>query len=323
MANTENEATYIFDSKKSIPNKLLQEDGTITDFLGNIVTNPVDIYNSKVAIPNKFLNSDGTYSTLSEIIAGAVDTELFIVVEELPPTGEPNKIYLLVNGDKLIEYIWINDTWDPIGMVEFDINNYYTKTETNTNFLKKDNTTAYTPSANYHPATKKYVDDNAVSFKPFPNTFVTDGTTQQFLNSITGAGLTAGMVYLGQVSLSDMPQGVTVQAEVEVYIYPQNVAYCVMRSAEVSPYQWEVNSYDNRGWEPIGKAYADGLAANYDPAGSASNALTNAESYADTNFLKKDNTTAYTPSANYHPATKKYVDDAISTNITQALEGSY
>ena len=57
------------------------------------------------------------------------------------------------------------------------------------------------------------------------------------------------MAYLGQVSLSDMPDGVTVQAEVEVYIYPQNVAYCVMRSAEVSPYQWECNSYDYRGWE--------------------------------------------------------------------------
>ena len=88
-----------------------------------------------------------------------------------------------------------------------------------------------------------------MSFKPFPNTFVTDGTTQQFLTSITGSALPVGMAYLGQVSLSDMPDGITVQAEVEVYIYPQNVAYCIMRSAEVSPYQWECNSYEYRGWE--------------------------------------------------------------------------
>ena len=172
-----------------------------------------------------------------------------------------------------------------------------TALETNQNYG-----TVYTPLYNGSPATKKYVDDNAVTFKPFPNSFVTNSTTQAFLNSITGASLTSGMAYLGQVSLSDMPEGVTVQAEVEVYIYPQNVAYCVMRSAEVSPYIWECNSYEYRGWEPVDKTAKD---------------------YADTNFLKKNNTTAYTPSADYHPATKKYVDDTISTSITTVLGGSY
>lgn len=32
-----------------------------------------------------------------------------------------------------------------------------------TEFLSKTNTTSYTPTADYHPATKKYVDDNAGS----------------------------------------------------------------------------------------------------------------------------------------------------------------
>lgn len=118
-----------------------------------------------------------------------------------------------------------------------------------TNFLKKTNTTAFTPTGNYQPATKKYVDDNAVTFKPFPNTFVTNSTTRAFLTSIENQNLPVGMAYLGQVSLSDMPSGVTIQAEVEVYIYPQNVIYCIMRSAEVSPYVWECNSYEFRGWE--------------------------------------------------------------------------
>ena len=39
--------------------------------------------------------------------------------------------------------------------------------------------------------------------------------------------------------------------------------------------------------------------------------------------LTKTNTTSYTPSSNYHPATKKYVDDSIKTAITDALGGSY
>ena len=309
--------SVVYNSKQALPNKLLQEDGSITDLAGNSVVGAVDTYETKPALPNKWINPDGSYSTLAEIVTSMIDTDLFIVVDELPETGESNKIYLLVQGDKLIEYIWVNNAWDPVGMVEFDINNYYTKSEVtqlltntlnsakeyaNTNFLKKDNTTAYTPTQDYHPATKLYVDQKAVTFKAFPNEFVTNDTTQAFLNSVTAQHLPVGMAYLGQVSLSDMPDGVTVQAEVEVYIYPQNVAYCVMRSAEVSPYIWECNSYENRGWEAIDAT---------------------AKSYADTNFLKKNNTTAYTPTANYNPATKKYVDDAIATNITQTLGGSY
>ena len=40
-------------------------------------------------------------------------------------------------------------------------------------------------------------------------------------------------------------------------------------------------------------------------------------------YLPTTNTTAYTPTANYHPATKKYVDDSIASAITDALGGSY
>ena len=306
-----------YESKKSLPNKLIQENGSITDMIGREVTMSVEAYDNKPALPNKFLNPDGSYSTLNQIIAEMIDTELFIIVEELPATGENNKIYMLVQDDKLIEYVWVNNKWDPIGMVEFDIENYYTKSEitqlistavetartySDTNFLKKDNVTPYTPSADYNPATKIYVDQKAVTFKPFPTEFITNVSTSSFLSSITALNLPVGMAYLGQVRLNDMPDGITVQAEVEVYIYPQNVAYCVMRSAEVSPYIWECNSYENRGWEAVDKTAKD---------------------YADNNFLKKNNTTAYTPTGNYNPATKKYVDDAISTNITTVLGGSY
>ena len=39
--------------------------------------------------------------------------------------------------------------------------------------------------------------------------------------------------------------------------------------------------------------------------------------------LSTTNTQSYTPTANYHPATKKYVDDAITSAITDALGGNY
>lgn len=39
--------------------------------------------------------------------------------------------------------------------------------------------------------------------------------------------------------------------------------------------------------------------------------------------LIKTNTTSYTPTGSYHPATKKYVDDSIKAAITVALESDY
>lgn len=45
--------------------------------------------------------------------------------------------------------------------------------------------------------------------------------------------------------------------------------------------------------------------------------------YIQKNLLTKTNTTGYTPTNDYNPATKKYVDDTITTAITTSLEGSY
>ena len=43
----------------------------------------------------------------------------------------------------------------------------------------------------------------------------------------------------------------------------------------------------------------------------------------DSDVLMKTNTSSYTPTSDYNPATKKYVDDAITTAITDALGGNY
>lgn len=40
-------------------------------------------------------------------------------------------------------------------------------------------------------------------------------------------------------------------------------------------------------------------------------------------YLALNNSTAYTPTSDYNPATKKYVDEAIASSITSVLEGGY
>lgn len=141
-------ADFVFDSKQALPNKMLQADGSVTDLVGNPVVDSVEAYNSKPALPNKWLNPDGTYATLADILADIIDTEMFIVVEELPASGDPNKIYLLVEGDKLVEYHWTGSKWDPIGMVEFDVSQYSTTEQMNAAIATALNTAkAYTDNA--------------------------------------------------------------------------------------------------------------------------------------------------------------------------------
>lgn len=123
---------FILNSKQALPNKLLQDDGTITDITGKAVTSAVDAYNTKPALPNKFLNPNGSYSTLNEIIASIVDTSIYVIVEELPQEGNPQKIYLVPSKNgSFIEYHWTGSKWDPIGMIEFDISQYSTTEEMN------------------------------------------------------------------------------------------------------------------------------------------------------------------------------------------------
>lgn len=61
--------------------------------------------------------------------------------------------------------------------------------------------------------------------------------------------------------------------------------------------------------------YVDGVTSNIQTQLNAKAATST--------VLTKTNTTSFTPTADYHPATKKYVDDAIAGAITTALGGSY
>ena len=133
-----------------------------------------------------------------------------------------------------------DDTWLYIG----EIGDYYTKTQVN-NLIAE-----------------------APAFKPFPDSVVTNGTTQQFMNSILALDPETGMAYLGTVSLSDMPAGL-LQEEVEVYVYSDYVVYCVMRSTDVAPYSWWCASYNYQGWRPIGGASNTMFYANVSDSGNS------------------------------------------------------
>ena len=112
----------VYKNKRALPNKILNEDGSVTDLLGNSVIPTDETYKKIPALPNKVLNSDGTYSTLSEIIGGSAGKDLFIIVNELPEEGEPNKIYLVPDGKGgFDEYHYVDGKWDPIGAIDMGV----------------------------------------------------------------------------------------------------------------------------------------------------------------------------------------------------------
>lgn len=212
MSENSNDLSYTL--KNSIPNKLIQEDGTVTDITGKAVTGSVPEYDDKPALPNKFLNPDGSYSTLSEILGKVIDTTLFIVVDTLPEIGNPNKIYLVPNDTgSFDEYFWNNkNQWDKIGALNVPMQ----------------------------------------AFENYPS-LVTNKTTNEFFESVKALNLPTGTLLLGGTTLtdiSDVAPGMG-NEEMKVEIYPNNIIRGIMTSTNISPYEWTIQwGQSNAKWIP-------------------------------------------------------------------------
>ena len=115
-----------YELSKSLPNKWLNPDGSITDGQGNIIspatTTMAAVYKTSKSIVNKFIDVDGETKTYAQI-----SMDLFIPVDQLPETGEKNKIYLVpADNGTFDEYYWINDKWELLGNVSLDLSDYPT-----------------------------------------------------------------------------------------------------------------------------------------------------------------------------------------------------
>ena len=202
------------DNIPAIPNKLLQRDGSVTDFAGQTSANPVMEYANRPALPNKFLNPDGSYSTFDELLGKIVDTTIFIVVDTLPETGESNKIYLVPNNiGSFDEYFWNSkNQWDKIGALNVPMQ----------------------------------------SFENYPS-LVTNQTTDEFFESVKALNLPTGTLLLGGTTLtdiSDVAPGMG-NEEMKVEIYPNNIIRGIMTSTNISPYEWTIQwGQSNAKWIP-------------------------------------------------------------------------
>lgn len=211
------------------------------------------------------------------------------------------------------------------------------------NLLTKTNNTSYTPTKDYNPATKKYVDDAVASagggdniYKMYisiysytllsadansSSIFLTSYADKftEFINSI-GDGNGALLYLYGSLNAATqsyymVPQGYmfTLASEGKSIVNQTTIKF-------VSSYVVTdaITKLDNRAAAKIYTLTINGTWTD--------NVFTctSAAIYISTRFLlPTNNTTSYTPTSDYNPATKKYVDDTITAAITTSLEGSY
>ena len=203
---------------------------------------------------------------------------------------------------------------------------------TDNKVLTKTNTTAFAPTENYHPATKKYVDDT-ISAKggdklhdyniytitlddynlkgTFPT--ITDTTTlakfDEILTDIYKKRISANATYDNAFLI--------VYSSSDTFIFRISTiqaSYCYLYGTYIE------EPIDYNGYTC---SYEFSITGTLDT--TAQTFKTTKVKFNDNSkrVLLTNNTLSYTPTGDYNPATKKYVDDTITAAITTSLEASY
>lgn len=173
-----------------------------------------------------------------------------------------------------------------------------------TTILCAENTRAYTPTGDYNPATKKYVDDNVKTYTAGNNIEISDNnvisaTFQKEVIELTDEVITLSQLNPGVYILKPTVKKIKYSSyDANTYLTDHKTHVMLVGTAgttyntayifsDVSILR--LNCYDN-GHQKIECSISDMA-----------------------NILSKKNTTSYTPTGDYNPATKKYVDDLPTT----------
>ena len=188
------------------------------------------------------------------------------------------------------------------------------------NVLTKDNTEEFTPDSDYEPATKKYVDDEnkglVILEKLSFGSQVGNGygiTDQSILDKILNGILKGGNYYPTFL-------GIGVSGKQALFTYSSSYTanqYKIFYYIGTTPLNEKTNTNEvhKLSFKINGMGY---MASDTKTISDVSTSFYNIN-----RSLNTDNTIAYTPTEDYHPSTKKYVDDAIAAAITSVLEGEY
>lgn len=266
------------------------ENGTnrrLDKILGNLDDLQTNNKNSFVSAINEILVGSGSGAGITIQIVDELPTEnisLTTIYFKHMATGKPHNVYE--------EWMYINDAWELIGTTEMDLSGYAT-----TAMVGDLSTLKTTDKDSVVDAVNELVDKQLVA----GNGVTLDG------NTINLSGNTIKTLTEDTINSADLDPG-------NIYYCPNMKHFGFGNGSMNSNALMKTTLYVDyaTGYNTKRVMY---LGTN-DTINIARSGILN--SYALPNFvekinvLTKTNTTSYTPSADYHPATKKYVDDKVA-----------
>lgn len=199
-----------------------------------------------------------------------------------------------------------NKTLEDLGINIPDLENYYTKDMVNEAFLTKTNTTSFTPTGDYNPATKKYVDDALANIDvSFDDVYVvTCGHRFDWgsFDIIDDGSITEMMNTYWPKYLANSNQGGLV-------IWKDYTGYT--NGTTLIGYMWGTEIYIQWPWNAQNNWFVSNLYGSVGVVTITGSWDSSTETYTLTSAVW--NRTNYVPTQDWNPATKKYVDDNVKT----------
>lgn len=246
------------------------------------------------------------------------------VVDTLPDVGETDTIYLLKKEKPGVqnlydEYVYTNSSWEHIGDTSVDLSDYYTKEESDTKLNEKQD--KLLPGDNITIS-----EDNVISASgakiDFP-IYIIDDNDDMFFDDVSK------YYFLNETVRNKISQNIT-----ELYSTGQSSCGFILRdinkskqyllSNSDSDIQSKPESFWIFGLNSINNRYTPESAYRVVTAQLSLSLSWSGETCTCTEaiiflsqipVLAKDNASEYTPTGDYNPAPKKYVDDVIVGSI--------
>lgn len=250
------------------------------------------------------------------------------VVTELPETGEGNTVYLVPKqsgstGDLFDEYLYINNAWEHIGSADIDLSDYYTKSEVDDAIAAIPTSETTIPEMKAK-AGEDYACFNDSEYEPNILYIVKPGTKvgyrdgNNIAKAIPAYAPPAADTYLNN----------NFAYRTIFVIFSRTTGFLQnIYNTQITIFGMTASVLNNQiGWSYIQQIYWSSSVINRNEIFQAAQTTNGKLIGADNlpyHVLTKTNTTSYTPTSQYHPATKKYVDDSITSAITDALGGNY
>lgn len=246
------------------------------------------------------------------------------VVDTLPDVGETDTIYLLKKEKPGVqnlydEYVYTNSSWEHIGDTSVDLSDYYTKKESDTKLLAKQD--KLLPGDNITIS-----EDNVISVSgpkiDFP-IYIIDDNDDMFFDDVSK------YYSLNETVRNKISQNIT-----ELYSTGQSSCGFILRDINKSKqyllsnsdsdiqskpesfWIFGLNSINNRYTpESAYRVVTAQLSLSLSWSGDTCTCTEATVWLSQIPVLAKDNASEYTPTGDYNPATKKYVDDIIVGSI--------